>query len=328
MTTDLAEIVASFELTGQEQSAMAGLVSELGGAYGRADHPEFLRAAPGLRHLLPAGLRDRLADLRYTERAGALWIRGGPAGEPASPTPEHWRSRARDATRPHDFWLVLLGAQLGDPFSWSSLQDGSLLGDVLPVPGNEFMQTGQGSLAALELHVEDAFDDDRCDYLGLIALRNRDEAATTVAPVRSDRLPAALRPVLGEPRFVIRADPEHLAGARDGEPGARRCAMLFGDPDDPYLRVDTIFTEPLPGDATAAAAFAALCDQLAAATVPVPLAAGDVLLIDNYRMVHGRTPFRPRFDGTDRWLRKVTVTRDLRRSRARRSGADSRVLSL
>ncbi len=135
--------------------------------------------------------------------------------------------------------------------------------------------------------------------------------------------------MLREPRFVIRADPEHLAGARDGQPGARRCAMLFGAADDPYLRVDSIFTEPLPGDDGAPRPRSrALCDQLAAATVPVPLAAGDVLLVDNYRMVHGRTPFRPRFDGTDRWLRKVTVTRDLRRSRARRCGADGRVLSL
>ncbi len=253
---------------------------------------------------------------------------GGPAGEAACPTPEHWRARDRDATLPHDFWLVLLQAQLGDPFSWSSLQDGSLLNDVLPVLGREHMQTGQGSLAALELHVEDAFDDDRCDYVGLIALRNRDKVATIVAGVRVDLLPEDLRQVLREPRFVIRADPERLAGARDGQLDARRCAMLFGAPDDPYLRVDSVFAEPVPGDAAAADAFVALCYQLAAATVPVALAPGDVLLVDNYRMVHGRTPFRPRFDGTDRWLRKVTVTCDLRRSRARRCGADDRVLSL
>ena len=328
MGPDHAGAVASVELSGQDRSAMASLIGELCGAYGRADHPDFLRAAPGLGHLLPASLRGPLAELRYTECAGAVWIRGGPAGEPTCPTPEHWRARARDATLPQDFWLVLVGAQFGDPFSWSSLQDGSLLNNVLPVPGSEHMQTGQGSVAALELHVEDAFDDDRCDYLGLIALRNRDKVATTVAAVRSDSLPPDLRQVLREPRFVIRADPEHAAGARGGEPSARTCAMLFGAPDDPYLRVDSVFTESLPGDAAAAAALAALCDQLTASTVPVPLEPGDVLLVDNYRMVHGRTPFRPRFDGTDRWLRKVTVTRDLRRSRARRCGADGRVLSL
>jgi L-asparagine oxygenase len=325
---DQAGAVARVELGGVDRSAMAGLIGGLREAYGRADHPEFLRAAPGLGHLLPAALRDRLAELRYTERVGAVWISAGPAGEAACPTPEHWRARARDATVGQDFWLVLVGAQLGDPFSWSSLQDGSLLNDVLPVPGSEQMQTGQGSVAPLELHVEDAFDDDRCDYLGLIALRNRDEAATTVAAVRADRLPPHLRQVLREPRFDIRADPEHAAGTRGGEPCVKRRAMLFGAQEDPYLRVDLVFTEPRPGDAVAAQALAALRDQLAAAIVPVPLAAGDVLLVDNYRMVHGRTPFRPRYDGTDRWLRKVTVTRDLRRSRARRCAADDRVLSL
>jgi|HubBroStandDraft_6_1064221.scaffolds.fasta_scaffold123825_2 L-asparagine oxygenase len=316
------------ELSGQERAAMADLVTELCREYGRADHPGFLRAGASLGHHLPARLRDQLAALRYLEQAGALWIRGGPAGEAACPTPEHWRARAADATLAHDFWLVLVSAQLGDPFSWASLQDGSLLNDVIPVRGSEQVQTGQGSVAPLELHVEDAFDDDRCDYLGLVALRNRDDVGTTVAAVRAGCLPREHQEVLREPRFMIRADPEHAAGGRGSAPAARRRAVLFGAADDPYLRVDPAFTEPLPGDEAAAAAFGALCAQLAAATAAVPLAAGDVLFIDNYRMVHGRTPFRPRYDGTDRWLRKVTVTRDLRRSRARRRGADGRVLSL
>ena len=323
---------------------MAGLTAELCRRHGRADDQEFLHEAAGLGHRLPARLREALAALRYTERAGAVWVRGGPAGEAGCPTPEHWRARPPEGTLAQDFWLVLLGAQLGDPFGWSSLQDGRLLNDVLPVPGSERAQTGQGSVAPLELHVEDAFSDDRCDYLGLLALRNADRAATTVAAASPATLPAEQRAVLAEPRFVIRADPEHAAGSGASEgasPGreapsatgtagaaglARRCAVLFGAPEDPYLRVDPAYTEPVPGDEEAAAAFAALCGQLAAATVRVPLAAGDALLIDNYRMVHGRTPFRPRYDGTDRWLRKVTVSRDLRRSRARRHGADGRVL--
>jgi L-asparagine oxygenase len=320
--------LAAVELAGQERAALARLTGELSQRYGTADDPDFLRAAAGLSHRLPARLRDELAGLRYLERAGALWVRGGPAGEAGVPTPGHWRARDAAATLVQDFWLVLVAAQLGDPFGWSSLQGGRLLHDILPVAGSEQAQTGQGSVAPLELHVEDAFDDDRCDYLALLALRNTDQVATTVAAVRADRLPADGQQVLREPRFVIRADPEHAAGAPGGEPAARRCAVLFGAADDPYLRVDPAFTEPRPGDPAAAAAFGALCEQLAAATVAVPLAAGDLLLVDNYRMVHGRTPFRPRYDGTDRWLRKVTVTRDLRRSRARRHGADGRVLSL
>jgi alpha-ketoglutarate-dependent taurine dioxygenase len=39
----------------------------------------------------------------------------------------------------------------------------------------------------------------------------------------------------------------------------------------------------------------------------VRLAAGDVLVVDNDVVVHGREPFRPRYDGTDRWLKRVSV---------------------
>jgi alpha-ketoglutarate-dependent taurine dioxygenase len=41
------------------------------------------------------------------------------------------------------------------------------------------------------------------------------------------------------------------------------------------------------------------------------LQAGDVLVIDNERAVHGRTPFVPRYDGTDRWLKRALVVTSL-----------------
>jgi hypothetical protein len=34
--------------------------------------------------------------------------------------------------------------------------------------------------------------------------------------------------------------------------------------------------------------------------------------------VHGRKPFKARHDGTDRWLKRLDVTLDLRKSRAAR----------
>jgi len=46
-------------------------------------------------------------------------------------------------------------------------------------------------------------------------------------------------------------------------------------------------------------------------TKRVVLSDGDVLVIDNDRAVHGRTPFVPRYDGTDRWLKRALVVREL-----------------
>ena len=41
------------------------------------------------------------------------------------------------------------------------------------------------------------------------------------------------------------------------------------------------------------------------------LEAGDLLVVDNRRAVHGRSEFRARFDGTDRWLQRTFVVDDL-----------------
>ena len=43
-------------------------------------------------------------------------------------------------------------------------------------------------------------------------------------------------------------------------------------------------------------------------------APGDLAILDNRVTVHGRTPFRPRYDGADRWVQRTFVIADLRRS--------------
>ncbi|MFV0320670.1 MAG: TauD/TfdA family dioxygenase, partial [Microbacterium sp.] len=46
---------------------------------------------------------------------------------------------------------------------------------------------------------------------------------------------------------------------------------------------------------------------------------GDLFLFDNRRVMHARTPFEPRYDGTDRWLQRVIISDDLGRSAGRRT---------
>jgi L-asparagine oxygenase len=58
----------------------------------------------------------------------------------------------------------------------------------------------------------------------------------------------------------------------------------------------------------------------------VALLPGECLFIDNYKAVHGRSSFKAKFDGTDRWLKRITLARDLRKSRAVRTAPASRVV--
>jgi L-asparagine oxygenase len=46
-------------------------------------------------------------------------------------------------------------------------------------------------------------------------------------------------------------------------------------------------------------------------TQEIVLKTGDLLVIDNRNTIHGRKPFQPRYDGTDRWVQRVLVRKEL-----------------
>ncbi|MFC4494840.1 guanitoxin biosynthesis L-enduracididine beta-hydroxylase GntD [Streptomyces ovatisporus] len=329
LTTDTA--VETFTLTPSEAARVRRFVAETAARHGSPGSAGFLQAVQPLGAQLPPRLTDRLHAMRRLESTPALVVRGYGQGPEPGPTPGDWRRTDPRATALEDFRLLLLASQLGDPFSWSSLQEGRLVTDILPVPGKETEQTGQSSDVDLEFHVEDAFHPHRCDYLALLCLRNPQAVATTLATADCAGLPDRIVDVLFEERFLIEPDLEHsrnLRASADGTPApwGRPVSVLFGDRTAPYLRLDPPYMTAVPGDGAAAEALEALCRQLAGDLREVVLEQGDILLVDNYRAVHGRRPFVPRYDGTDRWLRRVFITRDLRRTRGLRSGAADHVV--
>ena len=102
--------------------------------------------------------------------------------------------------------------------------------------------------------------------------------------------------------------------------------MLFGDFNAPYVKIDPSFMEAVPGDEQATHALKYITAAFSNSLHEVALQQGDILFMDNYRVVHGRKAFLPRFDGTDRWLKRVNVTVDLRKSRAMRKAHNSRII--
>ncbi|WP_158712205.1 TauD/TfdA family dioxygenase [Streptomyces rimosus] len=59
-------------------------------------------------------------------------------------------------------------------------------------------------------------------------------------------------------------------------------------------------------DETAARAFDELREAMLAVLAGTALEAGDLIIVDNRAAVHGRTAFRPRYDGQDRWQRRCS----------------------
>lgn len=228
----------------------------------------------------------------------------------------------RSAVR-EGFMLMLMISLLGDAFGWSTQRDGALINNVLPLRSHEADQLSTGSIVDLDWHTEEAFHPYRADYLALLCLRNPDNVPTIVGSVRDIHIDERHKKTLFAPRYIFHTDKNFQNGSFDL---TAPTSVLFGDFDDPYVKIDPSFMNTVPGDTEAAVALEEITIAFKKALYEVVMQQGDVLFLDNYRVVHGRKAFRPRFDGKDRWLKRVNVTADLRKSRALRQSHNSRII--
>jgi L-asparagine oxygenase len=295
------------ELSHEERERVGQLLDSIVRRHSEVD-AALAADAPVHAHQLPAGVRRTLVDLRAQESSPICVLRGNPIDDEAlGPTPTDLsRASLPEQVRRMEILVTIYAALLGEVFGWTSQQEGRLVHDVMPIPGREDDQIGFSSRAPLSWHTEDAFSEHRPDYVVLLCLRNPDAVATMVGAVDQVQIPDRTKAVLMQPRFLIRPDESHAADH------VKQASVLFGEMAQPYLRIDPDFTIARPGDREAAAALTELSHQLDAGMVPLVLEPGDLCVLDNYRVVHGRRSFRARGDGYDRWLKRVLVSRDLR----------------
>ena len=240
--------------------------------------------------------------------SGAVVLRGLRAADmPLGPTPPSWSEAPRDATPHWDATLLLVASVLGCPFGWEGQQDGRLVHDIVPAKGHEHEQTGASSSVVLSAHTEDAFHPGRANLLLLACLRNHDDVPTSLASVRHARLSAVERALLERPTLPILPDDSY--DETDGPAAASppEVATLWDGDGGLRIRYDPAYTPLQQADDDYRAAYDWLSDELERVAVDVPLGSGEVLVVDNDVAVHGRRPFQARYDGTDRWLKRVSV---------------------
>ena len=56
---------------------------------------------------------------------------------------------------------------------------------------------------------------------------------------------------------------------------------------------------------------AKLADAVQQSVQGIILKTGDLLIMDNRKVIHSRKPFQPKYDGTDRWLQRMLVRKQL-----------------
>ncbi|GGL04255.1 L-asparagine oxygenase [Sphaerisporangium melleum] len=272
---------------------------------------------------LPLTLRRALREFRrHSGPTGSLLVRGMPVDESLLPATPAVDGSVQLTLSDAAAVLMLVACALGDPVAFRAEKSGALVQDVVPVPGKEEFQGNAGSVM-LSFHNENAFHQHRPDYVMLLCLRPDHDRVAGLRTVCSreilPRLTHETRRTLFLPEFVTQAPPSFGANRDATAPHG----VLSGAPDDPDMRVDLAATTPLTQRAKAA--LAELGEVFDRNAQSVRLVTGDLAIVDNRVTVHGRTAFRPRYDGHDRWLQRTFVAVNLRGSRGLRP-ADGHVL--
>jgi Fe(II)/alpha-ketoglutarate-dependent arginine beta-hydroxylase len=324
----------------QEIEEITLLLASLRRRYRGAEDPELLLDAAVHARRLPVRVQEHVNRFRR-EEPGYTIVSGHPIVDASvGPTPSHWNQLPDPSpTLDQDLLLVLYAALLGDAFGWATQQDGRIVHDVLPIKENEGQQLGTAADVVLTWHTEDAFHPHRPDWVILACIRNPTCTATTVAVSDDLQLAEDDARVLREPRFQILPDNSHLPQHNSGRGSVDFDAieqllvsppaipLLWGDPTRPYIRADASFWDVAdPDDAEASAVLQRFSEEIERRLRDVVLHPGDFCILDNYKVVHGRKPFAAGYDGEDRWLKRVCVTRDLRKSRSIRPNLLSQVL--
>jgi L-asparagine oxygenase len=246
---------------------------------------------------------------------------GAQTHDPSPPTPPDNRHHVGETT-------VLARVQAivnhtcGDMLAYAAEGYGRLYQDMVPNQALAQSQTSLGSRVELELHTEQAFSLLRPDVLSLACLRGHPDAHTYVLPAHMlvAHMSQFERALLRQPLWMTGVDGSFRQDGLEFIEGDERgpLAIVGGAEDDPTIVFDQDLMRGLTDDAHA------LIDRVVeiyrAERRSVILEPGQILLVDNVRSVHGRSPFTPSFDGRDRFIIRSFAVRDLVRTRYARPG--------
>src|SRR3990167_1641329 len=213
------------------------------------------------------------------------------------------------------YWLATYGSLLGEPYSYVQEGNGLLYHDVTPYKAYERELSSKSSKMNLDFHTELVFHHFIPDYLLLFCIRGcRDQEAKTYISSITHSLSEVsndLRRLLEQPLFRTGIDVS-FGNTNTIKGNGKVVPILYGDPKNPFLNFDPDMMEPTTEQARQAIhELRALLWKNKSTYVLQP---GQLLIVDNKRAVHGRSSFTAYYDGQDRFLQRLFITKDLSRA--------------
>jgi len=281
---------------------------------------EFCYQAKQLRHQIPDRIREHLYEFsKQGTKNGYLLFRGLQVS--TIETPPDNKSRVGESTLLARVQAILNSA-IGEMLSYEAEGYGRLFQDVVPVQALAKNQTSIGSNTELEIHTEQAFSRLRPDILSLACLKGDEKALTYILPVNEilNHMTFEELQFLREPLWKTGVDLSFKLHGQEFAEGDVRgpMAIINGPTDDPQLVFDQdlMFSSDEMGEHLLKKIISIYYEK----RFQHNLKPGEIILIDNRRAVHGRSPFFPKYDGHDRFLVRCFGTFDYEKSEYARTG--------
>jgi len=192
---------------------------------------------------------------------------------------------------------AIINEFIGEMISYEGEAHGRLFQDMVPNKQLMKTQTSLGSRIELELHTEQAFSDLRPDFLCLSCLKGDEQAKTYYLHVRDiiENLSNQEVELLTEKLWKIGVD---LSFVMNG------CSNEIRGPLSILTEKDLLFDQDLMigVNENSKIIIEKIIDIYYKFRKFHVLVPGDSLIINNKRLVHGRSSFEPKFDGNDRFI--------------------------
>lgn len=186
----------------------------------------------------------------------------------------------------------------------STLKDKSnpqLIHDVYPIKKENGKQLGASS-EALDWHVEDGCHPKRPNWIGLFCIRADLKVATYTARINEIKFDENIENRLREAPFILEVDTSFIPPSKGRK---KLITLLKGVGKDTEIIFDPAFTIiENNADKIILNKFKGAINDASKETT---LSSGDFFILNNRKVLHARSQVHPRFDGTDRWLKRTLI---------------------
>ena len=281
----------------------------------------FIEIAKNISLRLPSRIKCELEKFTKSgDEYGALLIRNLP-NDTFVITPKDNKEHIGETTILARI-QALFNEYMGHMVSYEAEGDGYLFQDMVPNKELINTQTSLGSNVELELHTEQAFSDYRPDYLSLACIKGNKHAYTFFLHVNQiiEQMTDEEIRYLEKKKWKIGVD---MSFALNGCDFAARGPLSILKYNGQHY--DLVFDQDLlmGMSITSSKMIGEIVDIYYKCRNGYVLQPGEILMLDNNKVVHGRSPFQPNFDGNDRLIVRSFIMNDLKKIEGKTNGKRS-----